>query len=235
MKLGIMQPYLFPYLGYFQLIFAVDAFILYDDVSYIRQGWINRNRILCNGQPHYFTVPISKSSSFVSIKDTRVDESRYERWRCSFFKTVEQNYKKAAPFYHETLDILVSVLTSPPSSIADFASRSITTVLEHIGITREISSSYNRFSNHFLTGQSRILDICRQEGSDHYINAFGGASIYNKEDFHAAGVMLSFIRMRPIIYSQAQTAFMPNLSIIDVLMRCGKRQTAKMLMEFDLI
>ena len=72
MKLAIMQPYLFPYLGYFQLIAAVDKFVFYDDVNFIKNGWINRNRLLISGKVNYITIPLSGASSFLKINQVLV-------------------------------------------------------------------------------------------------------------------------------------------------------------------
>src|SRR6266498_1735594 len=96
-----MQPYLFPYLGYFQLIHAVDRFVVYDDVAFIKQGWVNRNRILINGQPSYVTVPLKQASSFRQIRDIEIDDSPQNReWPSRFLKSVDNAYRRAPQFTH---------------------------------------------------------------------------------------------------------------------------------------
>lgn len=93
MKIAIMQPYIFPYIGYFQLINAVDKFIIYDDVNYIKQGWINRNKILLNNEDYLFTFPLKNASSYKKINEIELSENLYSKWKIKFFKTLEV-YKK---------------------------------------------------------------------------------------------------------------------------------------------
>lgn len=91
-----MQPYLFPYLGYFQLIQAVDKFILLDDVNFIKRGWVNRNRILVNGKDHLFSLPLQRASQFKKINDLKLAD--YPGWRNRFFKTLTHAYRQASQY-----------------------------------------------------------------------------------------------------------------------------------------
>ncbi|VXC55839.1 WbqC family protein [Chryseobacterium sp. 8AT] len=106
MKIAVMQPYIFPYIGYFQLIKAVDKFIFYDDVNYIKGGWINRNNILINKNKSLFTIPLDKASPFITINETNINLKIFREWRLKFLKTMEQSYKKA-PYYSQTYSIIV--------------------------------------------------------------------------------------------------------------------------------
>lgn len=217
MKIAIMQPYLFPYFGYYQLISAVDKFIIYDDVNFIKQGWINRNNILVNGKPYLFTVPLRKQSSFNKINDTIVNEKVYFLWANKFLKTVEQNYSKA-PFYNEVLSLLKNILQMEDEYISSIALKSLKLVSAYIGINTVFEDSTVIYGNQYLSSQERVLDICIKENANYYVNPIGGVDLYSKKDFVDNGIVLNFIKSKKIEYRQFNEEFVPNLSIIDVLM-----------------
>lgn len=233
MKLGIMQPYLFPYLGYFQLIAAVDKFVLYDDVAFIKQGWINRNQILLNGQPCLFSVPLRGASSNRSIRDTEISVGEYPRWRDRFLRTIVLAYSKA-PYFEATMQLVSSVLEPSSSSAADLARRSIEVVCEALDLVTRIEISSTIYNNSHLRAQERVLDICRREGASLYINPSGGRELYSHEAFGACHMELRFLRSRLPAYPQFGGEFVPALSILDVLMFNSIDTVRGMLAEFDL-
>lgn len=102
MKIAVMQPYLFPYIGYFQLLNAVDMFVVFDDVNFIKKGWINRNNILVNRQKYLFTVPLKDASQNKLIKEVQIAD---DGWQEKFLKTVAQSYKKAE-FFDEAFALI---------------------------------------------------------------------------------------------------------------------------------
>lgn len=228
MKLAIMQPYVFPYLGYFQLIGAVDRFVLYDDVAFIKRGWVNRNRILVNGEPHLFSVPLENASQNRSIRDTLVSRAEFPRWRDKFLRTVDLAYAKA-PCYRSTRLLLEEVLQPEPESAADLARRSIEATCKTLGITTPIIPSSTQYGNSHLHAQDRILDICARESATLYINPPGGRELYTAEPFAAQGLELRFISSKLPPYPQGTAAFVPALSIIDVLMFNSPESAREML------
>ncbi|RYU97432.1 WbqC family protein [Emticicia agri] len=232
MTIGIMQPYIFPYIGYFQLISAVDKFIVYDDVAYINKGWINRNNILINGKASMFTLPLISASQNRLIREIEVDN--LEAWSKKFFKTIEQSYKKA-PFYQETLAILKQVFQSNPANIAELCTTSLKATCQYVGIYTEIVDSSVVYNNQHLKAQERILDICLQEKTDHYINPIGGMAIYDKQLFADNKILLNFIKSKPIQYKQFSHEFVPWLSMIDLLMFCPVEAIHAYLKEFELV
>lgn len=215
MKLAIMQPYFFPYIGYFQLINAVDKFVVYDDVNYIKRGWVNRNRIALNGEAHLFTVPVLKASQNVCIAHIAVDPD--QKWREKLLLTVKHAYKDA-PQFKSVFPLVEKVVSYQCFSIGEYASNSITSVLEYLHISATIVPSSAVYCNQNLKGSERILDICKKEGAKMYINPPGGSELYNKQDFEQSGIVLKFINMEPLSYVQQGNEFIANLSIIDVLM-----------------
>jgi hypothetical protein len=198
MILGIMQPYVFPYIGYFQLIKAVDKFVAYDDVAFINKGWINRNNILVNGKASMFTIPLIGASQNRQIRDIEVDN--LAAWSKKFLKTVEQSYKKA-PFYKEGFQLVEQVFNLPTANIAELAVNSLKETCKYLNIETEIVESSTIYNNQDLKAQGRILDICLQDKANHYINPIGGMAIYNKQLFADNKILLNFIKAKPIQYN----------------------------------
>jgi len=236
MVLAIMQPYVFPYVGYFQLINAVDKFVVYDDVNFIKGGWINRNQILVNQKAHLFTVPLEKPSSLCHINETAIHSKNYGIWKPKFLRTVEQSYKKA-PFFHDVFPLINEVLSEgEQDNISTLALKSLKAVCVYLGIETEITDSSSIYQNTHLKSQARVLDICKTERADRYINPIGGRELYSKEDFHAMGIRLHFIQTDKIQYNQFQLHnFIPHLSIIDVLMFNSRNDTTELLNRYQLV
>jgi hypothetical protein len=217
-KLGIMQPYLFPYVGYFQLMRAVDRFVVYDDVAFIKQGWINRNRILINGRPSYFSVPVKHASSFALIHDTLIDDDRqHGRWIEKTLKTVDNAYRRA-PQFARVFPLIEAVLKQPTDRVAELAVASLKAVADLLEIRTDWVDSSTRYGNAQLKGEERVLAICLAEGASDYVNASGGRELYARDRFEAAGLRLHFLQPRPVEYRQFNDPFVPWLSIVDVLM-----------------
>jgi hypothetical protein len=233
--LGIMQPYVFPYIGYFQLIKAVDKFVVYDDVAFINKGWINRNNILVNGKASMFTIPLIGASQNRQIREIEIDN--LVAWSKKFLKTVEQSYKKA-PFYKEGFQLVEQVFNLPIKNIAELGVNSLNETCKYLNIETEIVESSTIYNNQDLKAQGRILDICLQEKANHYINPIGGMAIYNKQLFADNKILLNFIKAKPIQYKQfnkEDESFVPWLSIIDLLMFCTVEEINEHLIKFELV
>lgn len=234
MKLAIMQPYFMPYIGYFQLINLVDKFVFYDDVTFIKQGWINRNQILINDQAKLFSVPLSNASSHTLIKDVLISDIRYEKWKKSFLSTIMFNYKKAKNY--EIVEALIErILLTPPKTISELAIKSVIEISDYLDLDTEFDVSSKNYGNTHLSGQDRVLDICLKENANTYINPIGGIELYSKNIFSERKIELMFISAHKTIYKQFSSEFAPFLSIIDVLMFNDKKQVLEMLNNFDLV
>lgn len=230
MKMAIMQPYFFPYIGYFQLINSVDRFIFYDDVNFIKNGWINRNRILLNNQPHYITVQLNGASSYKLIKDIKFTDNRPK-----LKKTIEQAYKKA-PYFNIVWPIIENCLDLKTELISELAIYSVIHSCKYLNIKPcfEISSKiYPETEN--LERTDRLMEICRLNNASQYINPIGGTELYNKDDFIRKGMQLNFIRSKKITYNQNNQQFVEWLSIIDVMMFNSVEMIKTMLNEYELI
>ncbi|AEI47999.1 WbqC family protein [Runella slithyformis] len=215
MRLAIMQPYFLPYIGYLQLLNGVDKFVLYDDVNYINKGWINRNRILINGREYLFTIPLKDASQNKLINEIYLSSDL--KWRGKLLKTLEQAYKKA-PFYATALAVTEKIVNLDAEKLSDWIADSFRVLVDYLDIQTQIISSSSIYQNTHLKAQERILDICRQEKTEHYINPIGGRELYDKTVFEQNGIQLHFIKSQPIVYPQFKNEFVPWLSIVDIMM-----------------
>ena len=217
MKIGIMQPYIFPYAGYFQLVNACDVFVFYDDVNYIKNGWIDRNRILSNNTANYFKVPLSKASSFKNICDTEIHKDEYDKWLLKFMKTLQTCYGKA-PHYANTIDIVSNILNKKYQSISELAICSVTELSKQLHLNTIFKTSSSTYNNKHLGRDDRLIDICHQEGGSHYINMEGGRHLYSENYFQKNNITLNFLQPELREYKQNKNKFISGLSIIDLLM-----------------
>lgn len=230
-----MQPYFFPHIGYFQLIKAVNVFVIYDDVNFIKQGWINRNKILISGRDFLFTLPLKDASSFTTIKETQVSYPAYIKWKNKFLKSLEQSYKNAA-YFDDSYKLIESVLNKNCISIADFAKESIIEISNYLGLKTSFQcSSINFADTRLLDRESRLISIIKKNDANIYINSIGGQSLYEKDSFAQHGIQLKFIKSKPVQYKQFKNEFVPFLSIIDVLMFNGPDEINNLLDQFELI
>jgi hypothetical protein len=229
MNLAVMQPYLFPYVGYWQLINAVDTFVIYDDVNYIKQGWINRNYILLNGQKHRFTLEAIGGSSNRLINEVKVGKNKDD-----LLKTIEVNYGKA-PYFNKVHSIIKDIFNFEDENLARFVGNSLIQISDYFGIDTDLIYSSEIEKKTTLKGQEKIRDICKSLGADKYINAIGGQDLYDKDSFSREGLGLYFINMLPFEYKQFDNKFIPNLSIIDVIMFNSKKDIKQFLNMYELI
>lgn len=229
MNVGIMQPYLFPYLGYFQLINAVDTFVIYDDVNFIKQGWINRNRILLNGSEYMFNIILNGASSFKKINEIEIIPNNHK-----LIATIKQAYRKA-PFFIEAYPVLNNIFLDKETNLAFFLTNSLYAIAKYLDINTPIVVSSEIEKDTSLKGEDKVIDICRQLKANCYINAIGGHELYSKEKFAENGLELNFIKSNPIMYNQFNNQFIPWLSIIDVMMFNSPEEINKMLNQYELV
>lgn len=215
MKLAIMQPYLFPYIGYFQLMAAVDKFVFYDDVNFIKNGWINRNRLFLAGDVRYITIPLTSASSFLKINQIVVQSS--DVWRKKISESIRHSYSKA-PYFPSINNIICDVLSSGENKISNLAKNSVIAIADYLGLKTRFVMSSALYKNENLNGVARVLDICHEEKANQYYNLPGGKDLYDEKLFKLNGMDLCFIRPELKGYRQFSTDFHPGLSIIDVLM-----------------
>ena len=229
MKLAIMQPYFFPYIGYWQLISAVDTFVIYDDVNYIKQGWINRNNIIGSNFNQLISLQVIGASSFKLINEIEVGNNSQK-----ILKTIEQTYKKA-PYFESVFPLLQVIMQCEEKNLAKFLNFLIKEVCAYIEIKTTISTSSELVKNNKLKGQDKILDFCKVLKAKQYINVIGGRELYQKEMFSRENIELSFMKSKLLEYSQFREPFSANLSIIDVLMFNNKEKVRQYLTGYELV
>lgn len=226
-KIAIMQPYFMPYLGYFQLVHSVDKFLFFDDVNYIKRGWINRNKILSNNEEFMFSVPLKKVSQNKYINEIYLSDDKY--WIKKFLKTIEYSYHNQKNF-KEVYPLIEEMVFYETDKISELAANSVIRISEHLGLKREFSkTSLLPNIDREQKGSHKILDICKKEDASAYVNAIGGIRLYDKEDFNNYNINLGFIKTKPIEYEWW------SLSMVHLLMVFDKDELHRMLNAYEII
>lgn len=255
MRLAIMQPYFFPYIGYFQVIQAVDKYILSEHVSFIKSSWINNNRLrVRNGLEFGIKVPLLNASSNKTIAEIRIEN--HKDWSGKILNSLKMIYRNS-PFYYEVFPFLEDIIRPDYTFIHQLNGETIKAVACYLDIKTDIQTCTDNYlpleadlreidlgysSKLKFLGKTRparrtarIVAMCMNEGANVYINAIGGMDLYSKEEFKECGIELKFLKSNNITYNQLSKDFIPNLSIIDVLFYNGKDGTKKLLNEYTLI
>jgi hypothetical protein len=214
MKVAIMQPYFFPYIGYFQLINTVDLFIIYDNIKYTKKGWINRNRFLRNGADIIFTVPLRRDSDSLDVRDRAV-AADFDRAR--LLNQLREAYRRASHF-GAAFPIVEKAVMSKEDNLFEYIHGSVVNVCRYLGVGTTIVRSSSVAIESDLRAEEKVLALCRAVGATVYVNSIGGQDLYSDETFRAAGVELKFLKPHSITYPQLGDPFVPSLSIIDVMM-----------------
>lgn len=228
MKLAVMQPYLFPYIGYFQLIYAADLFLIYDDVAYIKQGYINRNNILSSNGTIRFTVPVPGASS-----NKLISELKFAADVSKLLKAIEQSYSKT-PYFDYVFPVIREILEFEDRSIAVVCQKSFEDIFSYLGIEKRFKKTSELDYVRSASALDRLIALCQKFGADCYVNAPGGRKLYDKPDFEREGIELKFIDSLLVEYRQIGARFVPNLSIIDILMNCSPHNVVEQMECYDL-
>ncbi len=225
-----MQPYFFPYIGFFQLVYASDKFIFLDDVNYIKGGWVNRNRIMVNGRENYINLNLKEASPFRVINTILIHDNRPK-----LLKTIEMAYKKA-PYFNDAWPVIESVMKYEAATASELIIHGVKEVCKYLDITREFEVSSETYAHTKGLGKAeRIIAICEMNNANHYINAIGGTAIYDKEFFLQHGVVLNFLETELVEYQNGADCFVPGLSIIDVMMWNSKEQIQEYMTKYTLV
>jgi hypothetical protein len=230
MKLAIMQPYFFPYIGYFQLANAVDRFVFYDDVNFIKNGWINRNKILINGQASYFGIQLQKASSNKLINEISFTDNRKK-----ILKSVEISYGRA-PFFQDVFELVSNSLSVETDRVSVIAMNTVKSVANYLNIDTQFELSSERYcETKYLKKEDRLIEICKSNSATTYINPIGGEELYRKSFFNKHNVKLFFIKTNQTPYKQFNHDFTAGLSILDVLMFNSIEEVNRMLNNYELL
>ena len=231
MTLGIMQPYFLPYIGYWQLLAAVDRFVVYDNIQYAKKGWINRNRFLRNGADAFFTVPLKKGSDFLNVADRAIADDFDPK---TLLNPLAAAYRKA-PCFDAVFPMIEAIVTAAPRNLFEYLHHSLVVTANYLEIRTPIVVSSTVAIDHGLKAERKVLALCQALGATRYVNAIGGRELYSTSAFAEQGIELKFIQSRPITYRQYDNPFVPGLSIVDVLMFNSRDAVRDMLGEYDLV
>ncbi|MBS5979631.1 MAG: WbqC family protein [Dysgonomonas mossii] len=231
MILGIMQPYFMPYIGYFQLLNAVDKYVIYDNAKYTKKGWINRNRILKNNKDTLISISVEKDSDYLDIKDRSVADSFDKK---KLINQIRESYRKA-PYFEQVMPIVEDIINYEEKNLFLYIYNSIKEVCKYLNIHTEIIISSTIDVEQAFTGQDRVIAICKNLGAEDYYNAIGGQELYQPKDFEKEGINLRFLSSNLVTYKQFNNDFIPWLSIIDVMMFNSLAEIQDMLNEYKLI
>ncbi|HQE50125.1 MAG TPA: WbqC family protein [Fervidobacterium sp.] len=233
MKVAIMQPYFLPYIGYWQLINAVDKFVVYDNIKYVKRSWINRNKMLVNGRESLFSLPLKSDSDYLDIVKRELSAS-FEKERLKIIRKIEESYKKA-PYFDDAYPVIAECLSYSDKNLFSFIYHSINQIKAYLDIDTQMIVSSTIDMDHSLRSQDRVIAICKKLSARTYINSIGGMELYDKKVFAEHGIELLFIRSKPIEYEQYDNPFVPWLSIIDVMMFNSPEKIREMLDAYDLV
>ncbi|WP_158784453.1 WbqC family protein [Pantoea sp. BAV 3049] len=215
MKIAVMQPYFFPYLGYYQLAAGVDNFIFFDDVSYIKKGYINRNAILAAGQSCRFSLPVVNQS-----QNRAINQHDYVGNYQPFLQLIRQSYQ-TAPYFDAVMPMILQVINLPTRNVAAVNACSISSVFSYLSLPFKWRFSSDFSNEKQLKASDRIIDLCLRSEALCYHNASGGRALYADEDFSRQGLSLLFCQPTLSAYLQQGEEFVAGLSIIDMLMFCS--------------
>ena len=230
MKLAIMQPYFFPYIGYFQLMNAVDEFIVYDNIEFSKKGWVNRNRILVNGNDVMFTLPLKKDSDFLNIGDRYLADIWSEE-KIKLLNKITETYRKA-PFFKSAYPVIEQSIFYNESNLFKFILNSLVQMKAYLGIATPLAISSQIKIDHGLRSEEKVIAVCKSRNADVYINPIGGLELYNKSRFKEEGIQLCFLEANNIQYAQFGQPFVPFLSMIDVMMFNSTQQITEFLSQY---
>ncbi len=211
-----MQPYFMPYIGYFQLMNAVDEFIVYDNIKFTKKGWINRNRILVHGSDAFVTLPLKKDSDFLDVRERCLSEEWKEESK-KIMKRIEEAYRQA-PQFKLVYPLAEKIMLEEENNLFKFIFNSITTLKNYLLIQTPLVISSGIPINHQLKAEEKVLALCKAKKANAYLNPIGGVELYSRENFKGEGIELQFIKTNDFKYVQFENDFIPFLSILDVLM-----------------
>lgn len=229
--IAIMQPYFLPYIGYWQLIKTVDKYVIYDNIQYTKKGWINRNRFLQNDKDEYFTLPLRKDSDYLNVNERYISDDFNKK---KLLNQIDSAYCKAR-FFQQVFQLFEEIMSNSEKNLFKFIYCSIVSICSYLGIKTEILVSSSIQIDHALKSEDKVLAICEILGATEYINPIGGQELYNRETFRQNNIELKFIKTGIINYKQFNNDFVPNLSILDVLMFNSVNEVNAMLDNFELI
>lgn len=237
-KVGIMQPYFMPYIGYISLLKHCEIFILFDTVQFIRHGWIERNRMLKqNNNWLYIKVPLIKvNSQKTLIKECLIDNQ--QDWKLKILHQIK-HYKNIAPNYNQVEKILMEIFEKDYDNIVSLNKASLEAISTYLGFKKKLQILSEMELNIIKpkAPDEWALNICKELNLPkiHYVNLIGGLNFFNRDKYTKENIEISFHKMNMHCYNQQRDYFESGLSILDLLMFNSVEEINKMLDDYELV
>ena len=232
MTLAIMQAYLFPYIGYWQLINAVDTFVIYDNIQFSKKGWFHRNNILLDGKKKLFSIPLKKDSDSLDVVERYISDGA-EKEINKIIRQVENAYKKA-PYFVDVFPLIKEIFQNAERNLFKYIYNSVIQICEYLEINTNIVISSTINIDHSLKSQDKVIALNKALNATKYINPIGGIELYEYEIFQNENIELAFLNSNVLEYNQFEKGFIPYLSIIDIMMFNSREDIKKLLLEYKL-
>lgn len=227
MRVAIMQPYFFPYIGYWQLIHAVDTFVVYDDVNFIKGGWINRNYILGQSSNKLLlTLQLIGASPNLLINQIKVGNNKKK-----LIESIRHSYSRSPQFKY-VFPLIEHLINYQEDNLANYLTYLIKNIINFFEFKTTVLVSSQFHKDNFLRGQDKVIEICKVVGANIYINSPGGRLLYDNSTFAENGLELQFIAPQIKNYHQFNDPFLPNLSVIDFMMFNSKESCINQMGEY---
>lgn len=237
MRVAVMQPYLFPYWPYVQLISAVDIFVFLDNVQYINRGWMNRNRICLDGNAHLLSFPVEKAPRNNLISQTHFSAelanvvARTRRTLQHAF--AHRAFGELAISYFD--EVFLPFAGSKNPNFVDVTTHGFISLRSFVPASCQFELASRVLPRTSVSAQDYIVELVKAVGGDTYVNPIGGLSLYQAKVFAAAEIDLLFLNGRPLPYSQGFPVFVPDMSVLDILASFAPEGLSEYLQQYDLI
>ncbi len=210
---------------------AVETYVLSDDAQFTKGGFMHRNRILIQGEPKWFIVPLQRASHKLAIAERKIAAGP---WATSLLSSLRASYRRA-PCFDEVYPLVEEILRDHGENFADLLVRSSTLVARHLGIEARFLRGVDLRVSDELRGAAHVIEECRMLGATEYLNREEGRHLYDAADFAAHGIRLRFFRAALREYPQPASPFVPGLSVLDFLMRVRPEDRAEYLDAFEVV
>lgn len=211
---------------------SVDEFVIYDNIEFTKKGWINRNRILVNGEVSYISIPLKKDSDYLNISERYLAET----WIFERDKIVNRiigAYKKS-PNFNLVYPVIEKCILFEERNLFKYVFNSLILIKEYLEIHVPLIISSTIPIDHTLKAEKKVINICKSRKANIYFNPIGGLELYNKNTFKEEGIVLRFLKTNKVSYKQFNNEFIPYLSILDVMMFNSKEEIKELLKLYEL-
>jgi len=222
LKISIIQPLYLPWLGFFEMVAASDAYVAFDHVKFEPSSWQQRNRIKGPNGPFFITVPVRKTrDGFDRICDKEIEYG--EPWVKKHMKSLELSYRKT-PYFDRYFPGIRSLMENRFKNIAELNVELIRLLLGFLGIEKQVirSSGIALGDDKHLDKNGRLIHLMKAVGATSFYEGASGADFIDRSRFVSEGMEVYFQAYDHPTYPQAHGEFVPYMSVVDLLFNCGE-------------